>query len=490
MLTMQAAVLALAVTGAGETVLYDFSAPWCGPCRQMDPIVERLRQAGHPVQQINIDQDRAKATQFGISTIPCFVMMVDGREVDRVVGAASQARLEQMLSKASRRDSSANSTLPSAPAVQVHGTTGATAGLPSSAAESAIAGSRQATPGDLVAASVRLKVQDPDGFSCGSGTIIDARAGEALILTCGHIFRDSAGAGPITVDLFAPGAPRGIEGTLIRYDLTRDLGLVSIRPGTAVPVVALAGDRDAMRPGDPVMSVGCDNGHDPTARASRIASVNRYVGPPNVQVHGQPTDGRSGGGLFDAAGRLIGVCYAGDPSDNEGLYTAIAAVRAELTDAGLTDLLRSDPSEQFATENSLVAVDAATTRSETHFSTPRGLEGATAGLSRSAQENAPRAGGESPRFSRPDAVSLTGAHAAAIADLAGGRDGAEVICIVRPLDHPGAKSDVFVIDKPSAEFLDRLSAERRRQEDRQLTSFRLQDNGTGGFKPNWLPARK
>ena len=55
----------------------------------------------------------------------------------------------------------------------------------------------------LIAASVRLRVEDPDGRSCGSGTIIDSRGGEALVLTCGHIFRDSHGKGRIEVDLFA-----------------------------------------------------------------------------------------------------------------------------------------------------------------------------------------------------------------------------------------------------------------------------------------------
>ena len=70
----------------------------------------------------------------------------------------------------------------------------------------------------LVAASVRLRVEDPDGHSCGSGTIIDARGGEALILTCGHIFRDSQGKGRIEVDLFGPSGPQRVPG---RSDLVR-----------------------------------------------------------------------------------------------------------------------------------------------------------------------------------------------------------------------------------------------------------------------------
>ena len=69
----------------------------------------------------------------------------------------------------------------------------------------------------LIAASVRLRVEDANGHSCGSGTIIDARDGQALILTCGHIFRDSKGKGQIEVDLFSPSGQQRVPGQLISY---------------------------------------------------------------------------------------------------------------------------------------------------------------------------------------------------------------------------------------------------------------------------------
>ena len=79
----------------------------------------------------------------------------------------------------------------------------------------------------------------PSGVSWGTGTVIDCRQGEALILTCGHIFRDSEGEGRIEVDLFAPGGPRGVAGQVVAWDLRRDLALVSIF--TDVPIEAGAG---------------------------------------------------------------------------------------------------------------------------------------------------------------------------------------------------------------------------------------------------------
>ena len=51
----------------------------------------------------------------------------------------------------------------------------------------------------------------------GTGTLIDSRGDEILILTCGHIFRDSKGKGPITVDLFAPDAPQGVPDGASNY---------------------------------------------------------------------------------------------------------------------------------------------------------------------------------------------------------------------------------------------------------------------------------
>ena len=83
----------------------------------------------------------------------------------------------------------------------------------------------------LLASTVRIRVADAGGASYGSGTIIDVHQREALVLTCGHLFRDSAGQGKITVDLFVRGQSHSAPAQLVRYDLDRDLGLVSFQPG-------------------------------------------------------------------------------------------------------------------------------------------------------------------------------------------------------------------------------------------------------------------
>jgi thioredoxin-like negative regulator of GroEL len=100
MFSLQAAVLALALGGGPETVLYDFCADWCGPCRQMDPVVKQLAAQGYPVRKVNIDHDRELATRFGVQGIPCFVLVVDGQEVDRAVGMTSGEALRAMFTRA------------------------------------------------------------------------------------------------------------------------------------------------------------------------------------------------------------------------------------------------------------------------------------------------------------------------------------------------------------------------------------------------------
>ena len=90
-------VACAAICGAGETVLLDFTASWCGPCRSMEPVIRRLVNEGQPVRQIDIDRHPELSRQYQISGVPCFVMLVGGQEVDRVEGATSYERLARML---------------------------------------------------------------------------------------------------------------------------------------------------------------------------------------------------------------------------------------------------------------------------------------------------------------------------------------------------------------------------------------------------------
>ena len=76
-----------------------------------------------------------------------------------------------------------------------------------------------------LAATVRLRIDDERGHSYGTGTIIDVHGQDALLVTCGHIFRESKGRGRIVVELFGPHATGPLEGELIRYSLEPDVAL-------------------------------------------------------------------------------------------------------------------------------------------------------------------------------------------------------------------------------------------------------------------------
>ncbi len=184
----------------------------------------------------------------------------------------------------------------------------------------------------------RLTVEDASGFSFGSGTMVDTRDGNVLIVTCGHIFRDSQGKGKITVDVFGSSPQPKLVGYLVGFDLKRDIGLVSIQPTAPVTTIPVATPDYQVSVGDRVVSVGCDNGANPSVRESKVNSRDKFLGPANLQVAGLPVQGRSGGGLFSSNGLLIGVCNAADPADNEGLFAAANTIHAQLDQAGLASV--------------------------------------------------------------------------------------------------------------------------------------------------------
>ena len=84
-------------------VLIDFYADWCGPCKMMGPVVAELSEEYEgkaKVGKINVDEEQALAEQFGVMSIPNFVVIKNGKVVEQGLGAMDKVKLEGMLKSA------------------------------------------------------------------------------------------------------------------------------------------------------------------------------------------------------------------------------------------------------------------------------------------------------------------------------------------------------------------------------------------------------
>lgn len=83
-------------------VLVDFTATWCGPCRQVSPLVDQLADeyAGRAkVTKIDIDESPSVTTRFGIRGVPTLLVFKGGQVVQQQVGAAAKSKLAEMLDR-------------------------------------------------------------------------------------------------------------------------------------------------------------------------------------------------------------------------------------------------------------------------------------------------------------------------------------------------------------------------------------------------------
>jgi thioredoxin 1 len=72
-----------------KTEVIDFWATWCGPCKLMNPILDEVEKENPDltITRVDIDSDKEMVEQYNIQSVPTYVILKDGKEVDRIIGA-------------------------------------------------------------------------------------------------------------------------------------------------------------------------------------------------------------------------------------------------------------------------------------------------------------------------------------------------------------------------------------------------------------------
>jgi thiol-disulfide isomerase/thioredoxin len=425
------ALLTLASAAVAETVLLDFTADWCGPCRTMAPVVAGLEREGYRVERIEVTPGNSKARQFNVQNIPTFVALKDGREVGRLVGIKSADELRRLLGP----PSGAQARRPQNVKPQVRQVSDSAA--PAAAPAAALSDQ------ELIQRSVRLVLDDTRSRSFATGTVLKSSPGETLVLTCSHLFEGASRDAKPMVEFFGAADSTRLPGELVTRDRNADVALVRVEIKDELPAARVASRRFVLVSGMPSASVGCDNGQPPTVRRMNITAVNRYLGAPTIECSGQPVQGRSGGGLFNAAGEVIGVCSAAEPREKRGIYAGLAAIHALLDRQGLSELYETAPPAQVASARA----------GEKPLHLPLAVP-------------------------PPEKLGLNVTAGLAMPESV---DDPEAVCVIRSNSDPDAPAKVIMLNRVSPELLAQLQREQAAQESRATTSMRLPN------RPEWRP---
>lgn len=282
-------VMLWSAAARADTTLLDFYSDSCGPCRSMAATVDGLARDGYAVERINVTEHRDLATKFNVTAIPCFVVVEQGREVDRVVGVTTAERLKVKLRR---------------PPARIEVDVKKREPHPAWRYERAV-GHRSAV--------VRIYCQDAaHSRSIGSGVLI--RWGHRIVvLTARHVVQD---AKQIIIELPTKRIHRA---RVLKADPVWDCAVLELidKPVGVEPVDVEFGQTAMQQPGNRLESCGygpdgklaCNSGLFLGYRRSTEAKN----GPDDwMELSGHARSGDSGGPIFNAQGHVVGVLWGTD----------------------------------------------------------------------------------------------------------------------------------------------------------------------------------
>ena len=357
---------ALSLENDQPTIL-EFSASWCGPCKEMKPQVDELIRKHYPVRVLDADEQPDLRHNYRVSRVPTFVIVdPDGKELGRSEGVQQASELaskfrvlktgwlesrQKLSEKAIDEEIAENDGEPKSGsrAAQKFGQPGETIDADHE--------NEHAKPWQTV---VRIIVHGGGVMGFGSGTIVSSNAKESLILTCAHIFKVEGSRQQylpkqfprqVTVDLFdgvlrgqgLKTATRGIPARVVDYDFQTDVGLIAISPGYTLPASPVVPANWQPTPNMKMITAGCSGGRDATLWNTNVVKPEAKMLLNNkpyeaVECLHEPTQGRSGGGLFTLDHYVAGVCDMAVVGGQRGYYATPRSIHALLDRSGYSSV--------------------------------------------------------------------------------------------------------------------------------------------------------
>ena len=78
-------------------IVFYFTADWCGPCKKVRPVVEDMKKDGFEFQMIDVDYEQLLVKRFEVKSVPTFILIEDGKEINRMSGAKNRQELEEFI---------------------------------------------------------------------------------------------------------------------------------------------------------------------------------------------------------------------------------------------------------------------------------------------------------------------------------------------------------------------------------------------------------